>query len=66
MNLDVAVGQRPPRHGTVRRSVLRRWGGGALATGTGSVLAACTNNVDLPLTKSTNLEPTNADAGPDW
>jgi hypothetical protein len=60
MNPDVAVGQPPPKHGIARQSVLRGLGAGALATGTGAVLAACTSHVDLPLTASTSLEPANA------
>jgi branched-chain amino acid transport system substrate-binding protein len=42
MNPDVAAGQPPPKHGIARRSVLRSLGAGALATGAGGVLAACT------------------------
>src|SRR4249920_711729 len=45
MSSDVAAGEPPQEQGVARRSVLRGLGAGALATGAGGVLAACTSGV---------------------
>jgi len=43
MNSDVAAGRAGHKHGIARRSVLRGLGAGALGTGAGGVLAACSS-----------------------
>jgi branched-chain amino acid transport system substrate-binding protein len=45
MSPERGAGGRPPEQGLSRRSVLRGLGAGALAAGTGGVLAACTASV---------------------
>jgi hypothetical protein len=54
MNPDVAAGQPPPKHGTARRSLLRSLGAGALATGAGGVLAACTADTESTQASATS------------
>src|SRR5438067_11552181 len=45
MDHDEAAGEPPQEQGIARRSVLRGLGAGALATGAGGILAACTSGI---------------------
>jgi branched-chain amino acid transport system substrate-binding protein len=45
MNSEVAAGEPPQEQGVARRSVLRGLGAGALATGAGGILAACSTGI---------------------
>src|SRR5215813_14076370 len=42
---DAATGRPPQERGVARRSVLRGLGAGALATGAGGILAACSSSI---------------------
>src|SRR5439155_9970035 len=45
MDPDEAAGEPPQEQGIARRSVLRGLGAGALATGAGGILAACSSGI---------------------